>query len=81
MILQHSPCFLIFVTLSEIKLAELIFFEILYIIGDTVAKNNPFGEVLLFWFITYYNQNWNCALLRLSYRREAFVRQPNLKFG
>lgn len=49
---------------------ELIFFEILYIIGDAIAKNNLFIEVLLFWFLTYCNHEteqrtalqWNMGL-------------------
>lgn len=51
MMLQQSQGFPFSVALSEIKLAELILLEILYIIGDATAKNNLFTEVLLLWFV------------------------------
>jgi len=64
MMLQRSQSFPFSVALSEIKLAELTFFEMLYIIGDPIAKNNLFMAALLFWFITYCNQKESSAALQ-----------------
>lgn len=64
MMLQRSESFPFSVALSEIKLAELTGFEMLYIIGDPIARNNPFMEALLFCFITYCNQKESGAALQ-----------------